>query len=39
LQHLSTPSMDKCNDKITVKDYIFTKHHAEKNTQIYTVQE
>ena len=35
LQHLSTPSMDKCNDKITVKDYIFTKHHAQRKILKY----
>jgi len=27
--------MDKCNDKITVKDYIFTKHHAQRKILKY----
>ena len=27
--------MDKCNDKITAKDYIFTKHHAQRKILQY----
>jgi len=34
-KHLSPPSMDECNDKMTVKDYIFTKHHAYRKIPKY----
>ena len=30
LQHLSTPSVDKRNDRMTAKDYIFTKRYAQR---------